>query len=96
MDNSVRMTLVVLAALGGCTANLRPPDFGPIEYLIVKARNADNIAVATLRETAVRQATAGCKHNHQGFKIQELEDAAARDFLSATIVFLCVGEAVCT
>ena len=69
MNINVRLALVVLIALASCTANMRPPDFGPIEYLVLRVRNADNVPIPTLREAAIRQATAGCKQNHQGFKL---------------------------
>ena len=69
MKVNVMLTLGVLLVLGGCGANLRPPEFSPIEYVVVRAPAAENLPLATLREAAIRQATAGCKQSHQAFKL---------------------------
>lgn len=69
MNIYARLTLVSLLTLCGCTTNPRPPDFGPIEYLTLEARNADHVPVSALKEEAIRQATAGCKQVHQEFKL---------------------------
>lgn len=69
MKTRAGIVLVSLMALGGCAANLRRADFGPIEYLVLTSRNADNVPASALREAAIRQATAGCRQNHQGFKL---------------------------
>jgi len=66
---SVMPACGVLLVLSGCSANLRPPELSPVEYLVVRTLAVDNVPVAALREAAIRQATAGCKHNHQAFKL---------------------------
>ena len=69
MKVDVILTIGVLIILGGCGATLKPAEFSAIEYLVVSAPVADNIPVASLREAAIRQATAGCKQSHQAFKL---------------------------
>ena len=69
MNIRLMPTFGILLVLSGCSANLRPPEFSPIEYLVVRTPAADKVPMAALREAAIRQATAGCKQNQQAFKL---------------------------
>lgn len=69
MKATVMQAFGFVVALSGCSAAVRPAEFSPIDYLIVRAPVAAQVPADNLRQAAIRQATAACRQHHQGFKL---------------------------